>query len=100
MKRTNHRPPSFGNSGSGASVPAYVCLGGCGREVPEPIGTISYCGTCWRVRATLVTERADTLAELLRRGCPRERSLARIADLIRRSGVDDAEELVSQLRLR
>jgi hypothetical protein len=82
-------------SGSG-----FTCNGGCARPVPEQIGTISFCGTCWRVREVLLRERAESLAELARRGCPRERSLARIADLIRRTGVDDAEDLIGQLRLR
>lgn len=100
MTTTNHPASSpRGKSSLGASV-AFACTGGCGLLVPDARGPLSYCGTCRKVHQTLTRERATSLHELARRGCPRERSYARIADLIRRTGVDDAEELIGQLRLR
>lgn len=99
-KKRNHRQPSLGNSGRGATV-KFTCLGGCGILVPRPFGTVAWCGTCFYVSKTLRECGASTLAELAKRaggnetpGLPRDYVLARVTDLLRRSGVEDAERLI------
>jgi len=60
---------------------------------------VHYCAACAYLIATLEEEGADTLAQLARIGepVPRERLLARVSDILRRSGVADAERLVLEL---
>ena len=97
MTTTNPSPtvPS-GNSGRDASV-AFTCSGGCERRVMRPTGPASLCTTHFWLLDTLAIERCATTAEL---ALVRERAeyvRARITDLLRRTGVDDAESLIAAL---
>jgi len=103
MTTTNHRPPSSGNSGRGASE-RFTCLGGCGLLVPSPFGVMATCGTCRWVRKTLDAEKCSHVSELARRHrdalprtMTREQVLGRVSDVIRRTGIDDAEDLILAL---
>lgn len=75
----------------------YVCGGGCGIHVIRPSGPMSFCPTCYWLHKTLLAERCTDTASLLhvRERC--DAMKARLADLVRRTGVDDAEILVAFL---
>lgn len=89
---SNHRQPSLGNSGRGASFP--ICRGGCNRPVIHATGELSWCPTCWYLEETLSREKCPSVAELIFR---HEETLGRVIDLLRRSGVDDAGTLIRRL---
>ena len=101
-KRNHHRRASFGNSRLGALERTHTCNGGCGVPVPEESGTLSYCGTCWRVSTVLSKENCEHVTELARFEPRHTRGslLARVSDLLRRTGVDDAETLIRQIEQR
>lgn len=60
-------------------------------------GTLAYCFTCWWLNKTLVSESCETTEQLRTHRERAEFYKARISDLIRRTGVDDAEELVGAI---
>jgi hypothetical protein len=97
---TAYRPS--GISGRGAD--RFTCIGGCGLLVPSPFGVLATCGTCTYARKTLAAEKCLHLSELARRDCdalPRTMSrdavLGRVSDVLRRTGILDAEELIVAL---
>lgn len=64
------------------------------KRVTRSKGSLSFCSTCFWLHDTLRKESAESVAELRDR---REAVLARVANLLIRSGVDDAPRLISQL---
>lgn len=113
--RTNPRPrrcPEYSvkeaarlNALVSAKVPEPPCLGGCGRPVPHtwvlPEGegganTLpgAWCCECEDLEIACRAVNVGSVAELLAFHLHTDRFLARIADLIRRTGVDDAETLI------
>jgi len=65
--------------------------------VTRPNGPTSICDTCWWLERTLKHESCASVAELNTRQTRAEYHRARIADILRRSGVDDAEQLIASL---
>ena len=55
---------------------------------------MAWCSTCWFLDETLTREGAASTAELLHQ---RDVILARVADLLRRTGVEDAPRLIRKL---
>lgn len=72
----------------------YACTGGCRHHVTRRVGPLSFCSTCFYVEETLRKEEADDLHALRER---RELVLARVSDLLLRTGVDDAALLIRKL---
>jgi len=68
----------------------------CGRPLPESIG-YNLCPVCWQVEKTLEAERAVNLSELADPSRSVGALLWRVADILRRSNVEDAEVLVRRL---
>ena len=77
----------------------HVPCDSCGRALPEAIG-YKLCPICWQVEKTCSTEGAEHLKAL---ADPKQSSallLWRVADVLRRSNVEDAEILVRGLEQR
>lgn len=74
----------------------YVCGGGCKTRVIRSSGRFSFCAACFFLHETLLKEDCSTVRDLLNLPA-REFARARIADLLRRSCVDDAESLIATL---
>lgn len=75
--------------------PPVECQGGCGVVVP---GGLGWCGHCWELHQALQENGATSTADLLAAGPGRaHNAMWRIKDLVRRTGVADAEELVTEL---
>ena len=72
----------------------YECGGGCGIHVIRPNGPLSFCSACFYLAETLRREDCSTVAELRDR---RHATLARVSDLLIRTGVDDAPRLIRLL---
>ena len=72
----------------------YECGGGCKTHVIRPSGNLSWCGACFFLEEVLAVEGCGSVAELAVR---RDYLRARLSDVLRRSGVADAEDLVAAL---
>lgn len=76
----------------------YECGGGaCKTYVSRPEGPLSLCLTHYWLEDVLQSEHCSTVADLSRIRERMEFARARIADLLRRTGVEDAEDLIGCL---
>lgn len=98
MRNHSHRRPKRATRREALGrAPEPLCIGGCGSTVFSASGNLSYCGCCFYVESTLKRERCHSLSELEQRDSPprlnRDRVLWRIADVLRRAGAPDADDL-------
>jgi len=63
-------------------------------HVHSASGAMSFCGACWYLFETLEKEACATVADLRDR---REALFGRVADLLTRTGVEDAPRLIREL---
>lgn len=63
-------------------------------HVIRPEGPLSYCTTCYYLNDTLESEACSNVTELSTIRARVEFQKARITDILRRSGVEDAEMLI------
>ena len=68
----------------------------CGTGLPEEL-RYTHCPTCWHVTKTLEREGASHVAELADPHRFVSPLLWRVADIVRRSRVEDAEILIQRL---
>lgn len=66
-------------------------------HVIRPKGSLALCLTCYWLTRTLLAERCSDAGELSRVRERLDYLKARISDLLRRTGVDDAEMLIAFL---
>lgn len=76
------------------SAAPHLCSGGCKSPVARARGPLSFCAACFWLNDQLQKEGAASVAELRDR---REVTLARVSDLLIRTGVEDAHALVRKL---
>lgn len=90
--------PEASEEAAGSTPPSlWLCLGGCGTEAMRDTGALAWCSTCWWLDKTLSREAALDVAVLRSRHDTADGFLARVADLLRRTGVEDAERLIERV---
>lgn len=76
------------------------CAGECGRTAPGDFRSMAYCHTCWYVRQVCEREGVPHLSVIANDRASRDALLCRISDLLRRTGVEDAELLIRDIERR
>lgn len=71
----------------------------CDRRLPAALG-YRFCPTCWNVDVVCTVEGARDIRELADPTKARACLLWRVSDIVRRSGVSDAEDLIRALERR
>lgn len=68
--------------------------------LPESLGFYAFCSTCWNVNKVCLDEAVASLHEIATRWRSRQELLWRVADILQRSGVEDADLLLRELERR
>jgi len=73
-----------------------VACGNCGKMLPRSLNYV-LCPPCWNIHTACKDAGVDSLAELADPQRSRQALMWRVASILRRSGVDDAEHLIRLL---